>query len=207
MNFKTIGFNVAIAAMTVVGAAMASAPAQAYDIYSRTLSFGGDAKLVDNAGPVDQLNFLNGSIGGYTSTEFGAFGKKLTLTNLNLLQTSSTTWELASTATNFITGLDNDITVTLEKFSLSKVGTTYGATLGGFFSSPKFPKVAINEDPEVSGFGSTLLLKSGTTYAANIKAVPTPALLPGLASLALGVLRKRKNEDGEEAGVEVGVEA
>ncbi|NJR59661.1 MAG: PTPA-CTERM sorting domain-containing protein [Cyanobacteria bacterium CRU_2_1] len=201
MNFKAIGLKVAVATAVVAGAAMTTAPAQAYDLFSKNLSFGGGAKFTDKAGAVDFLDFNDAEIAFGTDTSvFGDLDTELAIKDLNLNQINATTWELAGPVTQFLNGFANDIEFELQTFSLAKLTSgNFEATLAGVFTSPKFPG-------GVEGLGvfssQAKLAITGTSYSADISTVPTPALLPGLAALALGALRKRKADEGAEQAPE-----
>ncbi|HIK17255.1 MAG TPA: PTPA-CTERM sorting domain-containing protein [Leptolyngbyaceae cyanobacterium M33_DOE_097] len=50
-----------------------------------------------------------------------------------------------------------------------------------------------------SSIDSAVLIKGGTLGVGSPEAIPTPALLPGLIGLGLGVVRKRKSQKSAEA--------
>lgn len=228
MKFKTMSFS-AVMAATVAGGFVAAftAPAQALSIANgSTLNLTGSVNITGNPGnyqfdflsqglPVDpgtpgdiELGLVNTlSFAGVTEVPGGA--------KIRDLATSSPGGGFETTPiTNFITGLKLStgeiVSFNLNAFSEfttfipGPFGSQFGVNGGGLVGS------FVSDSGSVLGKGAltaqfaTSSLTGVTTYSASIRAIPTPALLPGLLGLALGALRKRKAEPEmmKESGVE-----
>lgn len=224
MKFNSFSFSAAVVTAVVAGSALTTSPAQAFDIYSRTLSFGAGKAAMNGNNSVTTLDFFDKTAGAGTPTgtafiaigsdsEFGAVLKELTFKDLSLEKTSITTWSLFGGQVNdFISGMDNGIKFTLTAFNLTKSTNGFLADIDGFFTAPpKFPSVAAAGGLSTqSGLtklvftGSDLIeTKSGSSFSGDITAVPTPALLPGLLGLGVAALRKRKTAATEKASAQV----
>jgi len=221
MNLKSISFGAAVATAVVSSATLASAPAQAFDLYSKTLSFSGRASLYQTTTTTDDpknfiLDFFSpgesgtpGGTGTISSNDsgdqavFGPDGKKITLLDVILHKDSNDSWSLlGGPVVDFITGLNNNIKFTLTAFNLTRQkDTNFSAGIDGFFTAPpKFSNVPIVQDNNFTVFGRKLMSqKTGSLYGAELTSIPTPALLPGLVGMGLAAWRKRKGESVEQS--------
>ena len=167
MNLKSISFGAAVATAVVSSATLASAPAQAFDLYSKTLGFGGKAALYETTTGTDPSNYFTldffaqpGGTGtplvGQTPTGvatllgsdpiFGSEDQKFNLQDLTLSKSGSVYSLVGGTVVDFITGLNNNIKFTLTGFNLAKDAVNGGFAAGfeGFFTAPpKFANVPI----------------------------------------------------------------
>jgi|GEM_PF-3359311 len=188
MNFKTIGLNVAVATAVVASSALAICPAQAATIGSK-LDFFGIGKA-DFATP--KIDFLNLNFSSGAST--GQFAVQGTSTGSFAGLELGTIKDIGATEALSLfggTGVSNFLQAGSETFKLTQ--------LTGFASSTISFEGIFGDG--VKGLGTfTVLGNQGElfTYQGSVTAVPTPALLPGLLALGLGVLRKRKAEAIEE---------
>jgi len=221
MNLKSISFGAAVATAVVSSATLASAPAQAFDLYSKTLKFNGTAALYKTTITTDDpknftLDFFKppsgsgapngtGTIESYDKGDQAVFGKtgtKITLLDVILHQDNASSWSLlGGPVVDFITGLNNNITFTLTAFNLTRQkDTNFSAGIDGFFTAPpKFSNVPIIENTNFTVFGKTLMKPQGSLYGAELTSIPTPALLPGLIGMGLAAWRKRKGESVEQS--------
>ncbi|OUC13511.1 MAG: hypothetical protein B0A82_17085 [Alkalinema sp. CACIAM 70d] len=199
---KKVAVGTAFAASITAASLGASAPAQALDLAGRTLSFGGSAKLENAGGAIGSSATLVFANNKATTADYAFFGitdgigasdAKFDILNLTLEKTSATQWKLMSGVASWLSGgaLGN-VKYDLTSFILNKIGTDFEAKLDGFFVQPG-QTVGTNTDPNVTSFTSQAKLAiTGTTYSADIAAVPVPALLPGAVGVGLAALRKRK---------------
>lgn len=208
MSLKAFGLSLSAAA-ALSAVAVLEAPVQAASIAGQTLSFSGSARLETPDAVTSLLNFSsfsNTTAGTVTLADasadvFGAAGSSFNIGDLALTKTNATTWELTSGPTNsWLTGLTDGIGFTLEQFVLEQVAVTAGpaniplyvAFVSGFFTPS-----------DLSGSGAltaqgNLVFESGSSFSADITAVPTPALLPGMVGLGAMALRKREQDSVEE---------
>ena len=212
MDFKQIGINTAVASTIVAGSVIVASPAKAVSVIPPLspgdfLSIRGDARFEDNLEGSDVFNFFElanptigygssigqGRIGIATTPVFGAYDSILNLKDLNLTQTSASTWKLDSSPLDgFITNLSDSRKFNLENFDLTKDGSgNFTAKILGHF-----------DPPGIEGFGNgnfttqaATLNFNGTTYSLDITAVPTPALLPGLIGMGVAAVRKKKQKE------------
>jgi len=214
MNFKSIGLKAALAA-TVVGSALAVAPAQAAT-FGGIISFGGNGELTSVKGNektnVATISFVDKvlpitagtkSFSGYAGGDGKAtFFSKSFLTSLT---------DKTSFVTFTKTGFDT-ITFDLGSFVNSAFvdfGTKtdsdgqFTSKVKGVFKSLSNPGgTAIDKD--FSAF-ATIKVAPGTNFTNITLAttpIPTPALLPGLFGLGVAALRKRKSEESEVEAAE-----
>ena len=137
---------------------------------------------------------------------------------------SATTWSLLGAVgagngdvINFISGLSSGITYSLKSFILTKqVDNSFKAVLDGFFNPGNIGDVNNSENSIIAKASLTtftfstinhkktnrLLDTSGSPFSGTITAVPTPVLLPGLLSLGVAALRKRKSEESDVEAAE-----
>jgi len=191
MNFKTLGMSAAIATSVVTGAVVMNAPAQA-----STLNFSGSNRLTDLTSSTAKLEFANVNTTLSTDAIFGGpaiFGdpaRPLTLSTLNLTKDLLGNYSLAGSPVSWISGLLGGRTFSLTSFNLSNAGA---GSFGGFYTP------GVDGPPEgvyttQGGFKSI-----GSSFSATVTAVPTPALLPGLIAMGVGIMRKRKSEAAAES--------
>ncbi|MBW4582611.1 MAG: PTPA-CTERM sorting domain-containing protein [Tildeniella nuda ZEHNDER 1965/U140] len=205
MNFKSIVFKATVAAAAVAGSTLGAASVQAASV-SSNLNFTGSVSITQT-GTAFNFDFLPnpgfafGAADGdiEIGANSGLFAEAVGGAKIKDVSTDQSTL-----LPNFITGLlyDGD-NVT---FSLTKVT----ASVAGVFSSTGFNFFTFD------GFftdGSGIVLGNGavsaqfaqptvsgtTTFSGSITPVPTPALLPGLIALGVGVLRKRRVAAAEKA--------
>ena len=185
MNFKTLGISAIMATSVVAGTVAMTAPAQA-----STLNFAGSNKLTDLTLTTAKLDFINVNTTLFTDAMFGgpaifgAPGQPLTLSTLNLTKNLSG-YSLTGSPVSWISGLLGGRTFSLTSFDLSDAGA---GSFAGFYT-PDVDGPANAVYTTQGGFKSV-----GASFSATVTAVPTPALLPGLIALGVGVLRKRKSE-------------
>ncbi|MBD2112375.1 MULTISPECIES: PTPA-CTERM sorting domain-containing protein [Cyanophyceae] len=208
MSFRTFGLGLSAAA-AFSAVAVLEAPVQAASITNQTLSFTGSARLETPDAVTSLLNFSsydNTTAGTVTLADasadvFGAAGSSFSLGDLSLTKTNATTWELTPGSTNsWLTGLADGIGFTLEQFILEQVSVTAGpATIPLYvaFVSGFFTPSGLAGSGALTAQGS-LVFNSGSSFSADITAVPTPALLPGLVGLGAMALRKRSQDSFEE---------
>lgn len=202
MNFKSIGLA-AIAATTVAaGATLASSPAQALSITSGSeINFATPPLLGAGADiSASGIDFFSGNL-----PFIGRFGQGIAVTsgtgdfaNANFFSLGAQIKDLtlpsitAAQKTGFISGINlfpsfASIAFDLSTFNFDALNRN--ATFTGFFRSGSDLTAATGLFTAQSTFNPT-------SYSLSIKAapIPTPALLPGLIGLGIGVLRKRKAE-------------
>lgn len=205
MNFKSIGLGAVAATAMVAGSFFANAPAQALTIGGGdNLGLTGAARLEgtkEAIGTTKRINFFsyksvsNGALmvqGGSTTGAFASLvGQIATVLDLTVTKTGTNVWE-SGALDNFIKVAD--VEFDLEKFVLTRTGSSYAADFFGTFVSTNTID-GVGQFTTQSGFTG----KNGATISLDVTtAVPTPALLPGLLALGAGVLRKRKSEVAEE---------
>jgi len=193
MNLKTISFNAVVAATVVVGAATSVSPAHAL-----SFSTSGTTTFVNPGGSSTTINFspllLSGS--EFTPGTLGTNASGLTVNGVaNAFSATS------NPLSNFLTGfrfkgvnavLNLDAGIDLAKgFSLrSNKASTFGELMGEIRST----------SGSLLGTTSGVFVASSTngngfySYAGDAVAIPTPALLPGLVAMGIGIMRKRQAE-------------
>jgi len=194
MNLKTISFNAVVAATVVVGAATSGSPAHAL-----SFSTSGTTTFVNPGGSSTTINFspllLSGS--EFTPGTLGTNASGLTVNGV------ANTFSATSNAlSNFLTG-----------FQFKGVNAVLNLNAGTNLAKGFFPSVnqaftvgtgLTGEIRSTSGslLGTTsgLFAASSTngngfySYTGNAVAIPTPALLPGLVAMGIGIMRKRQAE-------------
>ncbi|MEP0911426.1 PTPA-CTERM sorting domain-containing protein [Leptolyngbya sp. GB1-A1] len=211
MNLNFVRFGSAIVAMVVAGAI--ASPAEAVSLAGKQLSFAGGARIDDLGNGLDsmpggQIRFNFGDFANTTSgtafvvpfTSDPVFGAgPLALLDLTLNQTSATTWSLATASVpSFITGLATGApgAFDLTRFDLFQLGSgdtlAFEALVEGVFNPPGLPGLG-----ELTTQAGALSLR-GSSFSADITAVPTPALLPAALGFGAAMLRKRKGEKAEK---------
>lgn len=205
ISSKVLGLS----AVAVCSAVAVSAPAQAASIAGQTLSFNGSVRLETPGAATSLLNFSSfddttfgtATVADAANDVFGLGGEAFSIGDLTLTNTSATTWELTTgSVTNWLSGLPNGLGFTLEQFVLESVSVTAGpATVPLYvaFISGFFTPSGLGGDGSLTSQGS-LVFSTGSSFSADITAVPTPALLPGLVGLGVAALRKREQAGAEE---------
>ncbi|WP_421659398.1 PTPA-CTERM sorting domain-containing protein [Leptothermofonsia sp. ETS-13] len=204
MNLKTLGISAAVATTVVAGSAMSLSPAQAATLTPGTINLDSNAVIASSAdsGATVTLNLSGFDIAAVTGGFVGLSGPptvlSLTLTRGALI--SGTTFEYTTTlpVNNFI----SDLFLGGDEVFVDIINATFS---GRFTSSSDFSFLG---DLIQTRFRSTNQLPGGgvlqsftltnNSSSIDLVAIPTPALLPGLIGLGLGVLRKRKSEGAEE---------
>lgn len=207
---KTVGLGLG-AAIACSAVLVLDNPAQAASLTDQTLSFGGSARLETANAATSLLNFSSfedttfgtATIASASAAVFGAAGTPFTVGDLILTKTGATTWELTSgPVINWLAGLDDGIGFTLQQFVLERVSVTVGPTSIPLFVasiSGLFTPSGLEGNGALTSQGS-LVFGEGSSFSAEITAVPTPALLPGLLGLGAMALRKREQGDSEVEG-------
>jgi len=206
MNIKTLGFKAAIATAVVAGAVSTASAAKAFSVGDILQFSSTDTVKFDFDGAPDRLNFGNnffdpsgataGSLGSIyvTPGSTGAFAPFVTTSGSikDLALAPATSLPLA----NFIK--IGNISFDLKKFTHSVVSAP-----GAFDTFQLSVEGVFKQGSQVLGEGLLTAQfldgqKSGeSSYSGSFlvtKQIPTPALLPGLIGLGMGVLRKRKKE-------------
>jgi hypothetical protein len=220
MNVRSSVFSASVAALSLVGSILlSSAPAQAFGLsFSPAGEQDGlpnddirDLDATPNSTVVFKLLFDSGNLSesdrineislifGFDSTELlnplisgspiptilGAESQKLTYSNLNIAGDSGikTLGTISFTTASILKndGLSDFNTLLLEaKGLLKKSDGSFMANNDFMISEPKAGNIPqITKQVEVQG---------------PMRAVPTPALLPGMVAFGLGLVRKRKQE-------------
>ena len=175
-------------------------------------------------------NTGTGRLSGTSALAFGT--GTLIFKDLRLAGNPTSGWKLLGAVggsdgpvADFITGLSTGIKYTLNTFKLTKITgidpitgkklpPVYQALLGGVFNpgaigdkdgssitSQRYLTRLIFKDDYNKKKG-ILEDTSGSSFSGDITAVPTPALLPGLLSLGVAALRKRKTEESDVEAAE-----
>ncbi len=218
MVFKALVTGAVIAGTVFSGTMLASAPAEAAIIaggsalnISNPDVFGGGVRRDGNT-----LNFysftnpFNGAISGQRTNVSGGTGSFVNsniaslfpplpqIKDLALVATGNPTlFTISGPIAGFITGVDlfDGFPPSSVRFDLTSFlwnSTTGDADLSGTFVSGPDSIAAVGR------FTSQLDLTNPSSYSLSIKAVPTPALLPGLIGLGVAALRRKKDETAEE---------
>jgi hypothetical protein len=204
MSFKQIGFVTGSAVALAVGALATATPAQALQIagdasYSNTSSFPTTLTVTNEAN--------NGDLtGGFTDVT-GILVNALTIAsgsplpspfNANYSATPSFLSNFQYQGQNAVLNLlaGNNV---VQVFASPDAFTINSALFGEIRS-------VVGNQLLATAAGSFIASNNALGFAATLTAtpVPTPALLPGLVAMGLGVLRKRK---GEATAEPVGSEA
>lgn len=206
MSLRAFGLGLSAAA-AFSAVAVLEAPVQAATIEGKTLSFGGSARLVDSSiGGIATLDFAEnpsgfGTPGGTASNfststaAFGPFFSTFSISDLDLEKTSANTWVLSGGPVSWLTGLSSGIGFTLEAFDLAQNTSsgTFEAAISGFFTPS-----SLNGSGDLTSQAGLLTFDVGSAFSADITAIPTPALLPGLVGLGVAAFRKRNGQDSSQ---------
>jgi hypothetical protein len=215
MNFQsfgvTVGMKVAIVAIVGSGlsaiAPMSSAQAAAITA-GQTITFNGDARLMNENGAIGSIALLDflpddtglpdGRARGGDTSDIGA-NTQFQIKDLNLTKIA-TGWQYLNA-----TGMDwfnlAGVTYKLTSFDLWRTASGgFEAAIDGMFSPDNLTtdNGAFSSQRRFATFKGTTFsaeLTAGTTRGGGIDdtAVPTPALLPGLMGLGATIVRKRRN--------------
>jgi hypothetical protein len=202
MSFKQIGFVTGSAVALAVGALTTATPAQALQIagnasYSST-SFPTTLTVTNEANNGDLTGGFTDVTGILVNALTIASGSSAPGFNANYSATSSFLTNFQYQGQNAVFNLlaGNNV---LQNFN--PIQFTFDASYVGEIRS-----VVGNQllGTAAGQFIATNLVNPGFVINLNATPVPTPALLPGLVALGMGVLRKRK---GEATAEPVGSEA
>ncbi len=213
MNLKTIGIGVTAALTMTTGAVLSSAPAQAAIIGSGGFLLNGPTS-VSGAGTANPaINFSSFNIA--SGSAYGAFAglsgtptiKSLSLTDFGSINTPPNPPGVFAnpSVTDFITGLTLggvNVAFDLDASGINLFGSIVDATnfniAGPITGTFRAGNTVIGK-----GFlGANNIGSVGgpiSSISLTATAIPTPALLPGLVAMGVGVLRKRKAEAAKEA--------
>jgi len=195
MKSKTMFFGAAATAIALSAATISASPAQALSITPGSLlTIAGNVQAnPSNANPTQFVfstlggTALKTTIGASSTGSFaGLGGTEPSIQNLSLTPSGVNLFS-SGPVTNFITNIGAGISFDLTQFIYDNLASK--ATFEGFFRSGADSIAA-----KGGFFTSQLDAANPNTYSASIAAIPTPALLPGLIGLGMGVLRKRKKE-------------
>jgi hypothetical protein len=208
MTLKTLGFKAALVTAVVAGAVSTSSAAKAFSV-GDTLQFTSGADIVkfDFDGMPDRLNFGNNTFDP-TGAAANSLGKIIVSTSEGgFAAYSGTTGSIKDLGLNPATPLPLKNFITIGNLSFELKNFFYGTSpTPGKFDSFNLTIEGIFRNGGKS-LGEGLLTaqfkdgkKSGlSSYSGSfvVTEIPTPALLPGLVGLGMGVLRKRKKEMAE----------
>lgn len=204
MSLRAFGLGLSAAA-AFSAVAVLEAPAQAASIAGETLQFGGRAALnsvdVNSIATLSFNNFdltPNEAINGSSVFAFGVPGTTFSINNLSLLRTGDSVWELSDGPVAWLSGLDNGVGFTVERFDLFRLGSgNFEASIIGFFTpSGLAGDGGLTSQGNLAFTGNPMV--PGATFSGGVTAVPTPALLPGLVGLGVAAFRKRNGQDSSE---------
>ncbi|MGV0024925.1 PTPA-CTERM sorting domain-containing protein [Phormidesmis priestleyi] len=204
MTSKTNFFGAAAAAIALSAATVSASPAQAFDITPGSiLSFVGSVKVAPNINNPSQLTFKSASgtankitiASDSTGSFAGLGGTTAAIKALPLLPIGGNFYKGGAIA-NFITGIGpNAISFDLTEFIFNKANAD--AKFSGIFRTATSSILAENGTFTSQLNESKNITRKISSFSADVQAIPTPALLPGLIGLGMGVLRKRKKEMAE----------
>ena len=209
MNLKTLGFKAAIVTAVVAGAVSTASAAKAFSV-GDTLQFSSnDTVKFDFDGAPDRLNFGN--------NKFDTTGAAAnSLGSIRVISDSTGAFAPFVGTNGFIKDLGLNPATTLPLVNFITIGSLSFELKKFFYGTAKAPGKFDSFNLSVEGIfrngkealGEGLLTaqfkdgqKSGlSSYSGTFEVtrqIPTPALLPGLIGLGMGVLRKRKKEMAE----------
>ncbi len=203
MSFKTFATGAAIAGALVSSTVVTAAPAEAAAIsVGSTIQFSslplvGRVSFNETTG---NLDFAPQTAGvGIGTGSFARVGPFARVEDLTLVNDGGGIFSLASTQTNFIRNINlppvlsgfNDVQFSLTKFILDS-NTGNSTVLKGFFTKDGQTTQAVGR------FTSQIDFVDSSTWSMSIRAVPTPALLPGLIGMGVAALRRKDEESAEE---------
>jgi hypothetical protein len=205
-----IGLAVVVGSLTIL-----PLQAEAASVAGKTFSFYGSAQLKNadvSIGSSSTLDFSQGGNPGIPiglgqatvaeASDLGSYNQQFTLRDLTLIKTSANTWSLDSllgnttqlggsglAANTWLNVASTDFSYALTKFDLTRgVNGDFDAVISGVFNPEGL-------GTQSGAFSSQLSLSAKkASFSGDITAVPTPALLPGLIGLGIGMVRKRKDQ-------------
>ena len=201
MKLKTPLLGVAAAAIALSTATVAVSPAQAAIVAGSALNLaspiGGGVSAtnskIDFSGtiPLVQNVAVTGGANSFSISPLGLFVSNF----INIAQIKDvplSSGVFTGSLAGFISGITttgfgsaNAVSFDLTKFvfnNTTKAGDFFGVIRKG------------TDFSDAIGQFTTQTLNGATSYSMTVTAVPTPALLPGLIGLGMGMLRKRKKE-------------
>lgn len=205
MNFKTVGFGAIAGATMAAGVAVVPA-AEASTLAPGTFNIKGASSLSDYTGPTDtsfELNLTGFNFSSKTPVLAGLTGTP-SVSSLSITR-SGTSYTYGS-VTEFIKGISlGGKSVVYDLNAGSFGGSDFAANLYSF--AGKLQGVLRYSDGSEAVVGDGLLGafnfsqfngNNEANIAIETTVVPTPALLPGLLALGVGVLRKRKADANDQ---------
>lgn len=222
MNFKTIAITAASTAAVTAGIAITASSAQALSLAPGSkLSIGGaeptGGVVISGSAGNYKFDFLTGGLPGdpgtpgdlavqFTQGSFigiteGAGGAKIKDISTSTAGGGYAVAPVNDFISNLVLGgesLSFDL-LSLNSFTFDLPNP--GGVLNGFSFNGQFRTGSgtILGNGALTAIFSTNTTTGATSWAADLTPVPTPALLPGLIGLGLGVLRKRRAEAKVEA--------
>lgn len=204
MNCK-LGLTLSVAGAIAASTVLATAPAQALTIGSQLSFFwSADAEAVEidfkplvpglslgapDAGFGEFLVDVPGSTGDFASLPLNdPLGNVLTIGTIQDLFSFDVP---SGGISNFISfqGADPKFNFTLTSFSYIPAGTGFqGYTFEGVFGDGSLATGSLSTSTPVS-------LPGNQSYAAFIKVIPTPALLPGLVAMSAAALKRKSKTE------------
>ncbi len=195
-----------IASAAIATAFLLHAPAQASG-FTSVLTFTGEARFENadtNINGTSTLNFdpfdnVNAGLAETGNNSPVAPDEVFSIEDIKLVKTADREWSLSPTEvpsflSNFAT--TTNLQYRLTQFDLRQaIDDSFSADLAGWLNDGNgevFYTGAFSSQP-------ALLSSIGTTFSGNldredVASVPTPAMLPGLLTVTLGMLRKRKEQ-------------
>ncbi|HIK43562.1 MAG TPA: PTPA-CTERM sorting domain-containing protein [Leptolyngbyaceae cyanobacterium M65_K2018_010] len=133
---------------------------------------------------------------GLGTGSFTGVGPLATILDLNLVDNGAGIFSLAAPQDNFISFINlppllselNDVQFTLTNFILD-TNTGSSTAFEGFFARHG------QTTPAVGQFTSQMNFRELSSWSLSVRAVPTPALLPGLVGMGIASLRRKSEEE------------
>ncbi|PSB18902.1 hypothetical protein C7B61_01260 [filamentous cyanobacterium CCP1] len=210
MNFKSIGLGAAALATAVSVGTMAPSAEAATIKRGDTLTFNGDVRVtqVGSDFAFDFAPFANVA-GVGASSDTPPFVAPSTANIASFSAPVSVLGLPTAPLTPFLSNIQLT-DGTLASFNLESLNfSSFISGSSRFFDfdlAGKFVTALGQEIPAFGGFTAqanhAVLLRGdavGTTYSGDLRAVPTPALLPGLVGMGVAALRKKRKGEGFEA--------
>lgn len=209
MSFKTLVSGATVAGALASITLVASAPAEAAAIsVGSTIQFGnvsnGTVSFNPTTGSLD-FNAPPGLLGsqriesGSGTGDFEGVGRRALISDLSLDNIGEGIYTLSSPVDNFITRINlppllsgfNDVQFQLTEFVFdANSGST--TSLRGFFVRDG------HKTPALGRFTSQVDFQNPSTWSMSTRAVPTPALLPGLVGMGIAALRRKSDQEVTE---------
>lgn len=214
MSFKAFISSTAIAGTLVTGALVAPASVEAATINvgstinfssvpNGTVSFNQTTGRLNFSAPTFNIPFIFNPQrieAGAGTGSFGGVGPLARIADLTLANNGGGFFSLATPVENFISFINlppllggfSDVQFTLTKF-IFNANSGDSTLLEGFFTRDG------NTVQGVGQFTSQTDEFQNSSWSMSLKAVPTPALLPGLIGMGIAALRRKKEEAEENA--------